>query len=141
MNSTLKKVVDRLSSEPESPAFRQILDLANDPCVQVSREPPAVQTAQEFLRIWLVRSETIALRGRKFVGLNSLLRALKALPAEELVEQIALSVCLTTGLVFFSAKTKRPLGAVISTRTEADVARSRANWAAANTPARTLQTA
>ena len=141
MNSTLKKLVVRLSEEPESPAFRQILELAKDPSVKVSGEGSRLETAQEALSIWLVRFQAITLRGRRFVGLTSLLRALNALPSEELVEQVALSAGLTTGLVFFLAKTKRPLGAVISTRTESDIARSRENWASANAPVRTLQTA
>ena len=47
MNSTLKKLVVRLSEEPESPAFRQILELAKDPSVKVSGEGSRLQTAQE----------------------------------------------------------------------------------------------
>jgi hypothetical protein len=140
MNSTLKKVVVRLSEEPESPAFRQILELAKDPSVTVGGAG-RLQTAQEALSIWLVRFQTITLRGRRFVGLTSLLRSLNELPSEELIEQVTLSVGLTTGLVFFLARTKRPLGAVLSTRTESDVARSRENWVSANAPVRTLQTA
>jgi|GEM_PF-4260930 hypothetical protein len=139
MNSTLKKVVVRLSEEPESPAFRQILELAKNPSVRVGGVQ--LQTAQEALSIWIVRFNAITLRGRRFVGLTSLLRALNELPPEELVEQVSFSSGLTTGLVFSLAKTKRPLGAVISTRTESDVARSRENWASANAPVRTLQTA
>jgi len=141
MNSTLKKVIVRLSQEPESPAFRQILELTKDPSVRVDGAGDRLQTAHEALSIWLVRFQAITLRGRRFVGLTSLLRALNELPSEELVEQVTLSVGLTTGLVFFLAKTARPLGAVLSTRTEGDLARSRENWASANAPARTLQTA
>jgi hypothetical protein len=140
MNSTLKKVVVRLSEEPESPAFRQILELAKDPSVKIGTEGDSHQTAQEVLSLWLARFQTITLRGRRFVGLTPLLRALNELPSEELVEQVALSAGLTTGLVFFLAKTKRPLGAVLSTRTESDVARSRENWASAGASVRTLQT-
>lgn len=139
MNATLKRVLVRLSEEPESPAFRQILELAKDPSVKVSGG--RLQTAQEALSIWLVRFQAITLRGRRFVWLTSLLRALNELPSEDLVEQVAFSVGLTSGLVFLQAKTKRPLGAVISTRTESDIARSRENWASANAPVRALQTA
>lgn len=138
MSKRLRSILKRLPSERPSPAFRHIRDMSNDPEVDVSDAAPAIQTAQEALSTWLVRFQNATLRGRRFIGLNELLRALNQLPPESNVEQFALTLGLTTGLLFVEMESGNPLGAVISTRTEDDVSRSQQNWNFAMSPPETL---
>jgi hypothetical protein len=138
MSKRLQSILRQLPSERPSPAFRHIRDMANDPAVDVADAVSTIQTAEEALSIWLVRSQNAMLRGRRFIGLNELLRALNQLPPKSTVEQFALTLGLTTGLLFVEVESRTPLGAVISTRTDVDDARSRQNWSFAMTPPETL---
>ncbi len=141
MSNRLKSILRQLPSERPSPAFRQIRDMANDPAVDLADAAHTIQTADDALSIWVGRATNATLRGRRFVGLNELLRALNQLPPESTVEQFALTLGLTTGLLFVEMESGNPLGAVISTRTEDDVARSQQNWNFAMSPPETLDEA
>jgi hypothetical protein len=118
-------------SQKTSPAFRQIQQMAADRVTNVDFSAPA-QTANEVLSVWSIRLWNATLRGRRFVGLADFVRVLMGLAPGEKIEQVSFRNGQKTGLVFFSSKTKQPLGAVVSVRTDMDERRSRQNFARAN---------
>jgi hypothetical protein len=127
MSRTQQTVLDRLSARPASPALRQIREMAQDHTVEAGQNV-AVQPVHEVLSIWSIRLWNATLRARRFVGLADLVRNLLKLSPDEKVEQITLRSGSKTGLVFFTANTHQPIGAVISVRTDSDVRRSYRNW-------------
>jgi hypothetical protein len=131
MSRLQQAVLDRVPQKTVSPALRQIRQLAKEPGTEMAGHV-ALQPVQEVLSVWSIRLWNATLRARRFVGLADLVRALMKLSPDEQVEQFALKSGQKTGLVFFVAKTKEPIGAVISVRTEAAERRSYRNWEEAN---------
>ncbi len=127
MSRMQQDVLDRLSEKPATPALRQIREMAKDSSVEIL-ESAGVQPAHEVLSVWSIRLWNATLRARRFVGLADLVRCLLKLSPDEKVQQIALKSGSKTGLFFFVMKTKEPIGAVISLRTDSDLRRSYKNW-------------
>jgi hypothetical protein len=124
-------LLDGLSQKAKSPAFRQIQQLAADVATELDSSAP-LQTADQVLSIWSIRLWNATLRGRRFVGLAECVREMMKLNPEAKIEQLSLRNGPKVGLVFFDAKTKLPIGAVLSVRSEMDERRSRENLAVAN---------
>ncbi|HEY5213071.1 MAG TPA: hypothetical protein VIJ38_08625 [Acidobacteriaceae bacterium] len=127
MSRMQQTVLDRVSERPASAALRQIREMALNENVEVEQRT-IVQPAHEVLSVWSIRLWNATLRARRFVGLVDLVRTLLKLSPEEEVEQIALRSGSKVGLVFFAVKTRQPIGAVISAKTDSDVRRSERNW-------------
>jgi hypothetical protein len=123
-------VARRLLGARSSPALRKVLDLASKEGVDISQTPPI--PAHEVLSTWAVRLWNVILTGKRVAGLTHLVRALHEIPSDELIEQINVFAKGQTGIVFFSAESKRLIGAIFSTRSDADDRRSRTNFLAAN---------
>jgi hypothetical protein len=124
-----QSVLDRLPEKSNSPALRQIRELAMDRATESGgRGAVVVGPASELLSTWSIRLWNATLQARRIVGLADFVRSLMSLSPDEKVEQIALTNGPKTGLVFFLANTHEPIGAIISVSTEADIKRSQRNW-------------
>lgn len=122
LNRDKQIVLERLSHSQTSPALRQIRKLASDSDAEVIGSP-VVLPAQELLSLWSIRLWNATLRARRIVGLVDLVRALIRLSPERKIEQIAFSGGLKTGIVFFDAQTREPIGGVLSLRHDSDLQR------------------
>ncbi|SEG43409.1 hypothetical protein SAMN05421819_2912 [Bryocella elongata] len=125
-----QRVADRLLGDRPLSALPKILALASSEDVEISEAP--VNSAQEVLSTWYARLVNATLNEKRVVGLKSLVQALRSLPADETIEQINVFAKRRTGIVFFSLKSGELIGAIFSTRTDADDRRSQRNFLAAN---------
>lgn len=128
MKQEAKYILHRLEERHHSAAFRQLRKLAESNTVSVDTFTPKNYTAADALGLWLVRQGIAISNKRRFTGLSGLVRSLQGLPGDTLLTQAELKDGLTTGAILFLADTGEPIGAVISVRTEKDVARSWANY-------------
>ena len=130
MTVTRSSVLRKLPTASSSAAYRQLRALAAAKDVQVTAAP-SVQSANEVLSIWQLRLWNSVVKGHRITGLADLVRKLMTLAEDAPVQQIVLLSDKTTGLLFLD-DVDAPLGAVVTTRTQADVARSQRNLARAN---------
>jgi hypothetical protein len=115
MKPITKSLLAGLSPQNTSPAFRQILKMAENRSTEIDSSAP-LQSAKDVLSVWSIRLWNATLRGRRFVGLADFVRSLMTLQSDAKIEQIALRNGPKVGLIFFDAKSRIPVGAVVSMR-------------------------
>ena len=128
----ITQLIDAAPLSATTPAMKRVRDLAHLDGVRFEQREGYSQPAEHMRALWSARLWNMRRKRRRFVGLPALVRSLAALPREERVQQMSLRHGLSTALVFFRAKDRELVGAVVTVRTAADVKRSWDNYRMAN---------
>ena len=89
--------------------------------------------------MWTLRQQSARSSKTPTIGLRDLLGALRRLPPDRRIEQIALQRGDETGLIFFDPVTNMPVGTVIARQNERNRQRANGNFRLAMTPQKSEQ--